>query len=426
MRRAHRRLEKHKPSFADAIQGWHLFRKANLIEEQKQLITLRAPRLEKEKIIASFTSFWDTISKSVVINLINLMDERDSMEIVPTSSEAMWPRMTTSLSMSTLQQNGLQSMTMVHTVDGMTLSRTPLTVSGLLKRLLTLRLPASRPSTTMVPGRLLKPMMPPTYHTWMPGKGRAQACLHCLRCGQPGRFAANCPVPAKTGTKRPATEPVAQLEDAHVTFLDFKGHERYDVAMLNPGASAFLSGYGPARRYLRHLAAQGYPINEVQFHRCRHKFHLGGDGECWSHWVMQLPMCIAGRYGQTQVFLLKGETPLLLDVLLLNYWKPEELRRLYRIALLMVELTKQFKEACPVQKAARTYVTNIPARHEAFKEKRAKRFEWTTQDFLALFRRLPTFQDSTAACNDLVVVQAFVEKDFIVSFVLPKLLRCFG
>ena len=85
-------------------------------------------------------------------------------------------------------------------------------------------------------------------------RGRASAALHCLRCGQPGHFAANCPVPAKQGTKRPATEAVAQLEDAHVTFMDFKGHERYDVAMLDPGASAFLSGFGPARRYLQFLA----------------------------------------------------------------------------------------------------------------------------------------------------------------------------
>ena len=77
-------------------------------------------------------------------------------------------------------------------------------------------------------------------------RGRASAALHCLRCGQPGHFAANCPVPAKTGTKRPATEAVAQMEDAHVTFMDFKGHERYDVAMLGPGASAFLSGFGLA------------------------------------------------------------------------------------------------------------------------------------------------------------------------------------
>ena len=83
-----------------------------------------------------------------------------------------------------------------------------------------------------------------------------------------------------------------------------------NVLML-PGASAFLSGFGPARRYPMYLESQGYPVDEVKFNRCRHKFHFGGDGESWSHWVVQLPMCLDGRLGSAQVFLLAGETPLL-------------------------------------------------------------------------------------------------------------------
>ena len=46
-----RRLEKHNVTLPDAVQGWHLLRKANLTREQKQLITLHAPQLEKKKVI---------------------------------------------------------------------------------------------------------------------------------------------------------------------------------------------------------------------------------------------------------------------------------------------------------------------------------------------------------------------------------------
>ena len=85
---------------------------------------------------------------------------------------------------------------------------------------------------------------------------RAQAALQCLRCGQKGGFAANCPVNNQKNTpnKRPATESMAKHgEGVLVSFMDKHGHERTDVAMLDPGASAFLSGYGPMSRYVKHL-----------------------------------------------------------------------------------------------------------------------------------------------------------------------------
>ena len=96
-----------------------------------------------------------------------------------------------------------------------------------------------------------------------------------------------------------------------MTFLDQHGHERHDVTMLDPGASAFLCGYGPFRRYLDYLKACNFPVETVEFNRCCRKFCFGGDGESWSHWVVRLPMSITGKHGRAQVFLIKGETPLL-------------------------------------------------------------------------------------------------------------------
>ena len=80
-----------------------------------------------------------------------------------------------------------------------------------------------------------------------------------------------------------------------MTFQHAQGHERADVAMLDPGASAFLCGFGPARRYLVFLESQGYTIDKINFFRCRH--HFGGDGQSWCHWVMEILMCISGSYG---------------------------------------------------------------------------------------------------------------------------------
>ncbi len=148
-------------------------------------------------------------------------------------------------------------------------------------------------------------------------KGRAKA-MTCLRCGQPGHFAAQCPTrgsPSSSsphGTKRSAPiESAVLTEGAHVTFVDAGGHERPDVTMLDPGASAFLSGFGPFLRYLEFLKAHQFPIDDIEFSKCCRKFHFGGDGASWSHWVARLPMCVGGVVGQ--VFLVKGETPLLCD-----------------------------------------------------------------------------------------------------------------
>ena len=59
----------------------------------------------------------------------------------------------------------------------------------------------------------------------------------------------------------------AQPEElALLTFQDANGLERSDCAMLDPGASAFLSGYGPFREDL------GYPTDLIKMTKGRRRF----------------------------------------------------------------------------------------------------------------------------------------------------------
>eukprot|EP00435_Cladocopium_sp_Y103_P072700 s52_g41.t1 len=153
-------------------------------------------------------------------------------------------------------------------------------------------------------------------------KGRAKAAGSiggqptCLRCGQVGHMTYNCPVPrGNSPPKRkaaPTESTVDHIESGHVTFTDIDGNERHDCAMLDPGASAFLAGYGPFLRYMLQLKETNYDIMKVKFMKCHRTFYFGGDASLVCSWTVRLPLCIGGKYGYVQMYLLPGETPMLL------------------------------------------------------------------------------------------------------------------
>ena len=153
-------------------------------------------------------------------------------------------------------------------------------------------------------------------------KSRSQAGISantCLRCGAYGHRAAECPV-NRSPNKRPAPSTASAVESVafdppetgHVIFQDSNGHERTDAAMLDPGASAFLCGYGPFRRYVEHLRSLGFPLERLEFARCYRKFHFGGDAESWCRWMCSIPAFLDGGHGTIQCYLIPGDTPMLI------------------------------------------------------------------------------------------------------------------
>ena len=48
---AYRKLMSHNVSLPGQVQGWHLLRRAGLTREQRQIVTLKAPTLEKQNVI---------------------------------------------------------------------------------------------------------------------------------------------------------------------------------------------------------------------------------------------------------------------------------------------------------------------------------------------------------------------------------------
>ena len=124
----------------------------------------------------------------------------------------------------------------------------------------------------------------------------------------------------RSPNKRPAPSTSSTVESVafdppetgHVIFQDSNGHERTDAAMLDPGASAFLCGYGPFKRYVEHLRSIGFPLERLEFARCYRKFHFGGDAESWCRWMCKIPAFLDGGHGTIQCYLIPGDTPMLI------------------------------------------------------------------------------------------------------------------
>eukprot|EP00435_Cladocopium_sp_Y103_P026681 s2681_g6.t1 len=159
-------------------------------------------------------------------------------------------------------------------------------------------------------------------------KGRAQAAIgpQCLRCGSSSHKTAQCTQGASKPTpkaspagpsKRQAVEGVASSsiadpENGMVMFEDQQGAQRPDCAMMDPGASSFLMGFGPFSRYVDHLKKLQFPVHEIVLKKANRTFHFGGDHKAVSHWTVHLPIFVNHKFGLVQAFLLKGETPMLL------------------------------------------------------------------------------------------------------------------
>ena len=82
---------------------------------------------------------------------------------------------------------------------------------------------------------------------------------------------------------RPVDDEASEL--TMLTFQDSSGNERPDCVMLDPGASAFLSGYQPFRRYLQHQQECGFPVEKICMTQGRRRFQFGGDAASWSRLV---------------------------------------------------------------------------------------------------------------------------------------------
>ena len=154
------------------------------------------------------------------------------------------------------------------------------------------------------------------------GKSKAPAraaATQCLRCGQPGHWASQCPtkVAASTGgspTKRPKPSDAMMVSgptpdvEVHELAADVFGR---CVGIQDGGASSVVTGHGYLMKLLDGFLSQGVSAEEFRFSRTDKTFLFGGDNRAQASWCIHLPVWVGGTKGRIQCFIVEGNMPLL-------------------------------------------------------------------------------------------------------------------
>ena len=152
-------------------------------------------------------------------------------------------------------------------------------------------------------------------------QARAQA-TKCLKCGQPGHWAAQCPqgrppsskgASAKDGgsssPKRSRTDGAAMmvrdLTQEGLCGLPHLSDEGW-YGIQDGGASSVVCGHDTLMQIVDYLRPRGVHPDRFQFLRTNKLFGFGGDAARTAEWSVRLPCYIGGYSGYMECFIVDG------------------------------------------------------------------------------------------------------------------------
>ena len=154
-----------------------------------------------------------------------------------------------------------------------------------------------------------RPVPPPK------GKARGQAIVGrqvCLRCGQSGHWARNCP---SAGDKKRKVEEnpdeVMMVETFALDENDCDDVESSNLAVQDGGASSVLGSRFSIRRYMRYLVENGFDLGEIKVFGCKKSFRYGNSSTGTSSYCILLPMVIGGKKLKVLTYIIDGQAPIL-------------------------------------------------------------------------------------------------------------------
>ena len=136
----------------------------------------------------------------------------------------------------------------------------------------------------------------------------------CLRCGQKGHWARNCPnnpQGVKRARDRDPDDMVAMVADS------VDAHSGEDIAnsrmgMLDGGASTMVVGSATLWRYVTHLLQHGVDVRDLDAFQCSKWLRFGNDQSQECTLGAKVPMVCGNRVGVVFCYIIPGETPFLI------------------------------------------------------------------------------------------------------------------
>ncbi|CAE7647792.1 GIP [Symbiodinium sp. CCMP2592] len=135
----------------------------------------------------------------------------------------------------------------------------------------------------------------------------------CLRCGQSGHWARNCPS-ATTGDKKRKMEDeddVMMIAESYALNDEDHEDESNNRAVQDGGAASVLGSTVAVRNYLRYLLEKGVDLSGIPCFPCAKNFRFGNSATGGASKCLLLPMVLEDRKLQILTYVIEGNAPLL-------------------------------------------------------------------------------------------------------------------